>query len=62
MKNLPNTGVILTITQTINAAISSVADAEIGASFVNAQEAIPAYQTLEQIEHGQPPMTIQIYN
>jgi len=42
-----NNGAILTISQIIKAVMSSTAEAEIGALYVNCKEAIPARHTLE---------------
>ena len=37
----------------------SAAEAEIGALYINAQEAVPARKTLEEMDHPQPPMPLQ---
>ena len=42
-----NSGAILTISQIINAVMSSAAEAEIGALYINCKEAIPAPHALE---------------
>ena len=52
---IPNTnGVILAISQIIKAVMSSVAEAEIGALYINCKEAISARHTLELLGHKQP--------
>jgi len=42
--------------------MASVAEAEIGASFVAAQESIPIITSLEELGHKQPPTPIQVDN
>ena len=39
--------------------MSSAAEAEIGALYINAREAIPQRQLLEEMGHPQPPTPIQ---
>ena len=43
----PNNGAVLTIAQIIKNVMSSAAEAELGALFINCREAIPARHTLE---------------
>jgi hypothetical protein len=50
-----NNGAILTILQIIKAIMSSVAEAEIGALYINCKEAIPAQHALEFLGHKQLP-------
>ena len=57
-----NNGAILTIAQIIKAVMSSAAEAEIGALYINCREAIPARHTLEFLGHPQPPTPIQTDN
>lgn len=57
-----NNGAVLTISQIIKAVMSSAAEAELGALFINSQEAIPQRQLLEEMGHPQPPTPIQIDN
>ena len=57
-----NNGAIITIYQIIKAVMSSDAEAELGALFINFQEAIPACQVLEIMGHRQPPTPIHTYN
>ena len=46
-----NNGAVLTIAQIIKAAMSSTAEAELGALYINCREAIPACQLLEEMGH-----------
>ena len=47
----PNNGAVLTIAQIIKVVMSLAAEAEAGALYINAQEAIPARQALEEMGH-----------
>ena len=42
--------------------MSSAAEAEIGALYINSREAIPQRHLLEEMGHPQPPTPIQIDN
>jgi hypothetical protein len=57
-----NNGAILTIAQIIKSVMSSAAEAELGALYINAREAIPLRHLLEELGHTQPPTPIQIDN
>jgi hypothetical protein len=57
-----NNGLILTISQILKVVMSSAAEAEISALFINCQEAIPAQNTLEYLGHKQPPTPMQTDN
>ena len=57
-----NNGAIHTTSQIIRAVMSSAAEAELAALFINSQEAIPQRQLLEEMGHKQPPTPIQIDN
>ena len=57
-----NNGSVLTISQIIKAVMSSAAEAELGALFINYIEAIPARHALETMGHNQPPTPIQTDN
>jgi hypothetical protein len=57
-----NNGAILMILQIIKAVMSSVAEAEIGALYINCREAIPTRHTLEYLGHKQPPTSMQTDN
>ena len=57
-----NNGAVLTIAQIIKVVMSSAAEAEIGALYINSREAIPQRHLLEEMGHPQPPTPIQINN
>jgi hypothetical protein len=57
-----NNGAILTILQIIKAVMSSTAEAEIGALYINCREAIPDRHTLEYLGHKEPPTPTQTDN
>ena len=58
----PNNGPVLTLCQIIRAVMSSACEAEIGAMFMNAKEAVPARKTLEEMGHPQPRTPMQTDN
>ena len=58
----PNNGAVLTISKIIKAVISSAAEAELGALFINSKESIPARQSLEEMWNTQPLTSIQTDN
>ena len=58
----PNNGAVLTIAQIIKNIMSSAAEAELGALFINCREAVPARHTLEEMGHKQPPTPMQTDN
>ena len=55
-------GAVLDIAQIIKNVMSSAAEAEIGALFINSRQAIPARVTVEELGHIQPPTPIQTDN
>ena len=57
-----NNEAVLTIAQIIKAVMSSAAEAELGALYINSREAIPQRHLLEQMGHPQPPTPIQVDN
>lgn len=57
----PN-GAVLTVAQIIKAVMSSAAEAEIAALYINAREAIPMRHLLEEMGHKQPPTPLQTDN
>ena len=59
---MPNNKAILTVAQIIKAVMSSAAEAELGALFINAREAAHIRQILEELGHKQPPTPIQTDN
>ena len=58
----PNNGAVLTVAQIIKAVMSSAAEAELGALYINCREAIPARHALIAMGHPQPPTPIQTDN
>ena len=58
----PNNGAILTIVQIIDAVMSSAAEAELGALFINAKEAVYLRRILQEMGHRQPRTPIQTDN
>jgi hypothetical protein len=62
VQNPPNNGAILTIAQIIDAVMSSAAEAELGALFINAKEAVHMRRILQEMGHPQPPTPIQTDN
>ena len=57
-----NNGAVLTIVQIIKAVMSSAAEAELGALYINARELIPLRHLLIEMGHPQPPTPIQTDN
>jgi hypothetical protein len=49
-----NNGAVLNISQIIKAVMSSAAEAELGALFINAKTAVSMQQTLKELGHPQP--------
>jgi hypothetical protein len=62
IQNPPNNGAILTIAQIIDAVMSSAAEAEMGALFINAKEAVHMRRILTEMGHAQPRTPIQTDN
>ena len=60
--NPPNNGAILTKATIIKAVMSSAAEAELGALFLNAKEAVYLRQILTEMGHPQPRTPIQTDN
>ena len=58
----PNNGAILNIAQIIDAVMSSTAEAELGALFINAREAVHIRRILTEMGHSQPKTPIQTDN
>ena len=58
----PNNGAVTTISQIIKTVISSAAEAELCALFINFREAVPVRIMLEEMGHKQPPTSMQTYN
>jgi hypothetical protein len=57
-----NNGAVLNILQIIRAVMSSAAEAELGALFINAKTAVSMRQTLIKLGHPQPRTPIQTDN
>jgi hypothetical protein len=57
-----NNGAVLTIAQIIKTVMSSAAEAELGALYINAREVIPLRHLLLKMGHPQPPTPIQTDN
>ena len=57
-----NNGAVLNLAQIIKAVMSSAAEAELGALYINAREAIPQRNVLEEMGHKQPPTPMQTDN
>ena len=57
-----NNGPVHNVAQIIRNVMTSAADAEIGALFINSRQAIPARHLLEEMGHKQPPTPIQTDN
>jgi hypothetical protein len=58
----PNNGAILTIATIIKAVMSSAAEAELGALYINSKEAVYLRQILNEMNHPQPRMPMQTDN
>ena len=55
-------GAVLNIAKIMKNVMTSAAEAEIGALFLNSRQAIPARRLLEEMGHKQPPTPIQTDN
>ena len=58
----PNNGAIQNIAEIIKAVMSSAAEAELGALYINARKAIEERNILEEMGHPQPPTPMQTDN
>jgi hypothetical protein len=58
----PDNGAVLNVAQVIKAVMSSAAEAELGALFINAKIAVPMCHTLEELGHPQGRTPIQTDN
>ena len=52
--NAPNNGAILTLAAIITQVVSSASEAELTALFYNCKNAVPSWQSLEEMGHHQP--------
>ena len=57
-----NNGAVLNIAQIIKAVMTSATEAEIGAMYINAREAVPQRMTLSEMGHPQPKTPMQTDN
>ena len=57
-----NNGAIHTLCHIIKTVISSAAEAEISATFLNSKDPLPIRTTLKELIHPQPPTPMQVYN
>ena len=57
-----DSGAVLNIAQLVKAVMSSAAEAELGALYINACEAVPQCQLLEEMGHHQPKTPMQTNN
>jgi hypothetical protein len=62
VQNPPNNGAVLTIAQIIDVVMLAVAEAELGALFINAKEAMHMCCVLQEIGYPQPCTLIQTEN
>ena len=58
----PNNGAVIAISRIVKAVISSAAEAELCAPFINCREAITALIVLEDMGHNQTPTPMHTYN
>jgi hypothetical protein len=58
----PNNGAVLNISKILKAVMSSAAEAELRALYINASEAVPMHQLLAEMGHKQPKTPIQTDN
>ena len=57
-----NNGAVLNIAQIIKTVMTSAAEAEIGAMYINARESVPQRMTLSEMGHPQPRTPMQTNN
>ena len=58
----PDNGAVLNVSKILKAVMSSAAEAELGALYINASEAVPMRQLLTEMGHKQPKTPIQTDN
>ena len=58
----PINGPVYVISKILKIVMGSAAEAEIGASYMNAQESLPIRTCLEEMGHPQPPTPIEVDN
>ena len=57
-----NNGAVMNVSKILQAVVSSAAEAELGALFINCKLAVPAKKTLEELRHPQPKTPMQTDN
>ena len=60
MDDPPNNGAVFNVAKILRTVMSRAAEAELGALYVNAKEAVPMRHLLEEMGHKQPKTPIQI--
>ena len=58
----PNNEAVLNIAQITKAVMTSAAEVELGALYINVKKAVPMIITLEEMGHQQPMISMQIDN
>ena len=58
----PNNGATLTVSEIIKAVMSSAAEAELGALYINACKGVEIHNILQELGHRQSPTPIQTDN
>jgi hypothetical protein len=58
----PLNGPVLTVSKILDVVVGSAAEAEIGGTYINGQEAVPLRTTLAELKHPQPPTPMQVDN
>ena len=62
MEDPPNDGAVLNVSKILDTVMSSAAEAELGALYINAREAVPMQHLLEEMGHKQTKIPIQTDN
>ena len=55
-------GIVYVVCKILRNIMASAAEVELGALFLNCQEAVPIRITLEEMGHSQPPTPVQVDN
>ena len=55
-------GIVYVVFRILRNIMASAAEAELGALFLNCQEAVPIRITIEEMGHSQPPTPVQVDN
>ena len=59
MEDPPNNGAVLNVAKILGTVMSSAVEAELGALYLNAREAVPMRHLLEEMGHKQPKSPIE---